>query len=257
MDISELPFFVGILLILVVLLAVFFAVSYNAKRLSSSLRWPVRVGASAGAALIAILLALFVFVDYWWTGRAPAAYSPDGKYVAILTWRALSAIDDGTATVKVRHRYSPFAKKVYSGPGYSSDSVDVQLRWIDNSHLLILYGDWLGYDQACAPHAFGVEVTCEQIEPPAQGAIQIAGPKAICDAAAAKLRETHTGKVGVVVTMSPSGRVETFLTEFPKGLRLEGAKEAADAIKTIRFQPTIKDGPLVRVNEVVFDCSRP
>jgi hypothetical protein len=253
MDISELPFFVGILLILVAFFAVFVAGSHKAKRLPTLLRWPVRAGASAGAALTVILIALFVLVDYWWTGRAPAAYSPDGKHVAVLTWRSLSAIDDGIATIKVRHSYSPFAKKVYSGPGYSADSV-AQLRWIDNSHLLIRYGGWLGYDQACAPHAFGVEVTCEQIEPSAPDAIQMVGPRAVCDAAVDELREEHTGKVGVVVTVSPSGAVETFETVFPKGLQL--VKEAADAVKKIRFQPAI-GGPLVRVNTVMFDCSRP
>lgn len=256
MDISELPFFVGILLILVAFFAVFFAVSYNAKRLPTRLRWPFRVGASAGAALIVILIALFVLVDYWWTGRAPAAYSPDGKHVAVLTWRSLSAIDDGIATVKVRHGYSPFAKRVYSGPGYDADSADVQLRWIDNSHLLIRYGGWPGYDQACAPHAFGVEVTCEQIELPVPDAIQMVGPRAICAAAAEKLREAHTGKVEVVITVSPNGAVETLETVFPSGLELEKAKEAADVIRTIRFQPSI-GGPLVRVNTVIFDCSRP
>jgi hypothetical protein len=256
MDISELPFFVGILLILVAFFAVFVGVINNAKRLGTQLRWPVRVGATAGAALTVILLALFVLVDYWWVGRAPAAYSPDGKHVAIITWRALSAIDDGIATVKVRPSHSPFAQKVYSGPGYDAVSADVQLRWIDNSHLLIRYGDWPGYDHACAPHAVGVEITCQQIEPSAPDAIQMVGPRAICDAAAGKLREAHTDKVEVVITVSPNGAVETLETIFPGGLELEKAKEAADEIRTIRFQPAI-GGPLVRVNSVIFDCSRP
>jgi hypothetical protein len=206
-----------------------------------------------GAALIVILLALFVLVDYCWTGRAPVTYSPDGKHVAILAWRSLSAIDDGIATVKVRHSYSPFAKKVYSGPGYNAESADVQLRWIDNSHLLIRYGV---YDQACALHAFGVEVICEQIEPALPDAIQMAGPRAVCDAAAGKLREAHADKVGVVITVSPSGTVETLETVFPQGLELERAKEAADAIRTIRFQPVL-GGPLVRWSTVMFNCSRP
>jgi hypothetical protein len=253
MDISELPFFVGILLILVAFFAVFVAVSINAKRLPTLLRWPIRVGASAGAVLAVILIALFVLVDYVWTGRAPAVYSQDGKYVAVLTWRSLSAIDDGIATVKVRRIYSPFAQKVYSGPGYDADSADVHLRWIDNSHLHIRYG---ADDQACAPHAFGVEVICEQIEPSEADAIQMVGPRAICDAAAEKLREAHTGKVEVVITVSPNGAVETLKTVFPSRLELEKSKEAADAIRTIRFQPAI-GGPPVRVSTVIFDCSRP
>jgi hypothetical protein len=256
MDISELPFFVGILLVLVVFFAAFVAGTYKAKRLGTQLRWPVRVGASAGAAVTVLLIALFVLVDYWWTGRAPAVYSPDGKHVAVLTWRALSAIDDGIATVKVRHSYSPFAKQVYSGPGYDANSADVQLRWIDNSHLLIRYGVWLGNQQACGPHVSSVEVTCEEIEPSVQGAIQMVGPRAICDGAAEKLGEAHTSKVEVVITVSPNGAVETLETVFPSGLQLEKVKEAADAIRTIRFEPAI-GGPLVRVNTVIFDCSRP
>jgi hypothetical protein len=104
MDISELPFYVVVLLILVAFVAVFVI----AKRLSRRwLRWPVRGVASLGMALTVLLLAGFVFGEYSCTARAPRAYSPDGRHVAVLTWGLQGALGADMATVKVRHRYSP------------------------------------------------------------------------------------------------------------------------------------------------------
>jgi len=166
MDISELPFFCGILLILVALFTGFFAVSRRAKRLSNPwMRLSVQLGATVGAALSVILLALLLLVNYSLTARGPVAYSPDGKHVAVVTWAiGPLAVNDDIATVKVRPRYSPFSEKVFSGPGYSNDSNDLQVRWIDNNHLLVRYDEWFGYNyrKACAPRAFGIEVICER-----------------------------------------------------------------------------------------------
>jgi hypothetical protein len=257
MDISELPFYVGILLIL----AAFIAVSVIAKRLSRTwLRWPVRggAGAGAGAALTVLVLALSLLGDYSCTSRAPLAFSPDGKHVAVLTG---NKVEPGSE-VEVRHRFSPFAKEVYSGPEFA-DGGAVQMRWIDNKHLVIGYRDWPGYyDRFCAPHALGVEVACEQLpifEP--ADVFRMEGPTAVCNAVADKLGEVpprapHTvHQVLFVLTVSPSGGVESFETAFPKGLELERVKEAADAVKKIRIQPATKDGRPVQVTKwVVFDC---
>ncbi len=159
MDISELPFYVVVLLILVAFVAVFVI----AKRLSRWwVRWPVRGGASAGMILTLLVLA----VDYSCSTRAPHAFSPDGRHVAVRSWGRAAPGETGFATVKVRHRYSPFAKIAYSGPGLPRlwSAGDPQVRWIDNNHLLVQYVDWgTGEgEQICAPHALGVEIICEK-----------------------------------------------------------------------------------------------
>ena len=153
------------LLLSLVFLTAFIITFRSAKCFSSPwLRWPVRAGAIVGATLSVILFAGFLWFTYPSAVRGPVTYSPDGKHVAVVTWAVGPlVVNDDIATVKVRHRYSPFAAKVFSGPGYSSDPDDLRVRWIDNDHLVIQYDTWFGYDykKACTPHAFGVEVTCE------------------------------------------------------------------------------------------------
>jgi hypothetical protein len=127
----------------------------------------VRIAAIVGGALTVLLLAGFLLALHSRTARGPVTYSPDGKHVAVVTWAVGPlVVNDDIATVKVRHRGSLFAAKVFSGPGYSDLPDDLQVRWIDNDHLLIRYDKWLGYDysHACAPHASGIEVTCEPRE---------------------------------------------------------------------------------------------
>ena len=160
------PVLFGAVVFLALFLILFLVAFRSAKRLSSrSLRTFVKLGATMGVALSAILLAGFVWAVYPHTVRGPVVYSPDGKHVAVVTWAVGPlVVNDDIATVKVRHWWSGiFAAKVFSGPGYSDDPDDLQVRWIDNDHLLIRYDKWFGYDysHACTPHVFGVEVTCE------------------------------------------------------------------------------------------------
>jgi hypothetical protein len=162
MDISELRGFVVVLFVLSACVGVFVL----AKRIGRKwLRWPLRGTAIVGATLTLFVLALFIFGEYACTARVPVAYSPDGKHAAILTWGLQGALGMDIANVAVRYRYNPFAKNVYSGPGISpiphSSDIDPQIRWIDNTHLLIRYHDYPEYDQTCASGAFDVEVICE------------------------------------------------------------------------------------------------
>jgi len=166
MDISELPFYGVALLVFGALVAILLA----AKRLSSRwLRWPVRTLASVGMVLTLILLVLFVFAGYSCTARAPLFYSPDGKHVAVLTWGLQGALGMDLATVMVRHRHSPFAKKAYSGPGIPpyprTADADPQLRWVDNKHLMISYREYPGYQQTCVPHVFDLDIICQRLDP--------------------------------------------------------------------------------------------
>src|SRR5580658_10281369 len=82
-------------------------------------------------------------------------------------------------------------------------------------------------------------------------------PQAMCTAAA-KLREAGTNEVVLTMVIDARGRVESFTTDSPKGLRLEKMKEAATAIKALRCEPARKDGQAVKVMiRVKFDCSGP
>jgi hypothetical protein len=78
----------------------------------------------------------------------------------------------------------------------------------------------------------------------------------MCDAAAPKLRESGTNKVVLIMTVGTGGRVQSFTTESPKGLRLEKMKDPAAAIKALQFEPAKKDGrPVAVMIRVEFDCS--
>src|ERR1022692_1859855 len=81
-------------------------------------------------------------------------------------------------------------------------------------------------------------------------------PESICRAAARNLQEAGTSKLLLRMTLDSTGRVQSFKTESPKGLRLEKAKEAATAIKALQFKPANKkDGsPVATQIEAEFDC---
>ena len=83
-------------------------------------------------------------------------------------------------------------------------------------------------------------------------------PPAVCDAATPKLRETGTNEIVLTMVVDIRGRVESFKTESPKGLRLEKMKDAAAAVKAMQFKPVKKDGrPVTAIVRFEFDCSGP
>jgi len=58
------------------------------------------------------------------------------------------------------------------------------------------------------------------------------------------------------MVVDASGKVQSFTTDSPKGLRLEKMKEPAAAIKAIHFKPARKDGrPTMVMIRIEFDCS--
>jgi hypothetical protein len=152
MDISELLPYGIVIPALVSLFAVFVIAERVPKRW---LRMSVRVVVGGGI-LLAVLVLMWLVIGDCLTKRDPLLYSPDGKHIAIVTWDATKEF----ATVEVRHRYSPFSKSVYSGPGLSG-GIDPQVRWIENNRLLVRYDEWNKYDRVCIPHALGVEIICE------------------------------------------------------------------------------------------------
>lgn len=57
------------------------------------------------------------------------------------------------------------------------------------------------------------------------------------------------------MTIDTQGKVLTFRTEAPKGLKLEKMKNAAAEIKAMRFNPTKKDGrPVMVMITATFQC---
>lgn len=83
-------------------------------------------------------------------------------------------------------------------------------------------------------------------------------PRGMCDAAASQLRNSGTNEVVLMMTVDTRGRVQSFKTESPKGLRLEKMKETATAIKAMQFDPAKKDGhPVTVMISIRFDCSQP
>jgi hypothetical protein len=89
---------------------------------------------------------------------------------------------------------------------------------------------------ACATLALG--------EGRAQDSVQI---RAVCDASAPRLREFGTKRFVLLLTLDDRGRVETFKTGSPEGLRLEKTKAAVAAIRAMEFKPAEKDGHPVAV----------
>src|SRR5271169_4987454 len=78
---------------------------------------------------------------------------------------------------------------------------------------------------------------------------------AMCDAAAPKLHEAGTNKIVLMMTVDAKGRVKSFKTESPKGLRLEKMKEAAASVRKIQFAPAKKGGSPFPVEVLIeFDC---
>jgi len=72
-------------------------------------------------------------------------YSPDHRHLAIITYEKQGALGDDYAQVRVRAAWSPLGSIVYNGLGrwYYKDSrpSSPDVRWLDNSHLLIRFWD--------------------------------------------------------------------------------------------------------------------
>ena len=115
------------------------------------------------AILSTLLACLLLFGEWACTARVPAKASPDGKHIALESWGLQGATGADLATVQVRSRWSPVAKLVYSGPGSSVREVDPEVRWIDNTHLLIRYNKWDGYEHTCKTSVESIDIVCEVV----------------------------------------------------------------------------------------------
>ena len=86
----------------------------------------------------------------------------------------------------------------------------------------------------------------------------LSGLPAMCDAAAPHLRDAKTDSIVLTIELDDQGRVHSFRTNSPEGLRLEEVKKAADEIKAMRFEPAKKDGrPVWVMIRAAFKCPAP
>src|SRR5215468_4821168 len=63
-----------------------------------------------------------------------------------------------------------------------------------------------------------------------------------CEAAAPKLRDAKSDTFVLSLEVDDQGKVHSFKTKSPEGVRLEEIGAAADEIKALRFVPAKKDG---------------
>jgi hypothetical protein len=59
------------------------------------------------------------------------------------------------------------------------------------------------------------------------------GPPAMCDAAIPRLREARTNQIVLTMAVDARGKVQSFTTDAPKGLRLEKNKKAVAEIQAM------------------------
>lgn len=96
--------------------------------------------------------------------------SPDGKYVAVVTYALQGALGDDYADVNIRRWWNPHAENVYSGLGSwdfkNAEPFDPEVRWLDGSRLLITYRDdrtgkeGRGGPAVCRTRIGAVEIVC-------------------------------------------------------------------------------------------------
>src|SRR5437762_13345366 len=80
--------------------------------------------------------------------------------------------------------------------------------------------------------------------------------KAVCDVVGSKLREAGTDKIVLFITLDKKGLVRSFKVVSPKDF--EKNKEAANTIKSLKFNPVVKDSsPVPPQITAQFDCGEP
>jgi hypothetical protein len=170
MDISEFLPFLKLLLIPVAGWTIFRVAKRVRRRW---LRLPIKMAASAVLVIGAAFLLLLVLFEAACTKHVPAIKSPDGRYVAVLSFAVQGALGDDYANVSVRAWWSPYAESIYSGVGSwdfkNNKAYDPEVRWLDRSHLLIRYRDdrtgneGRGGPAVCRGRIGGVEIVCQHV----------------------------------------------------------------------------------------------
>ena len=170
MDVSECLRLLAPMVVPVVAWAVF-RIGKRVKR--RWLRLPIRAVASAAGSVSAVIVLLLFLAETGCTKHPPPIESPDGHYVAILSYALQGALGADYADVNVRPWWRPYARNVYSGLGSwdfkNGKPSDPEVRWLDRSHLLIRYRDdrtgneGRGGPALCRSRMDGIQIVCQQI----------------------------------------------------------------------------------------------
>jgi hypothetical protein len=110
------------------------------------------------------------------TKRVAPIYSPDGKHLVLLQFVLQGALGDDYGDVYLRRSWWPFGDHVYQGVGAwdfaHRQPFTPEVKWLDNSHLLIRYADdWRPNDgrggpAMCKNAAGAIQIICENTRAP-------------------------------------------------------------------------------------------
>lgn len=146
----------------VVIAIVRFAFFRNYK--SPGFRFGLRILSVLLSVPIAILAGLG-FLMIGCQSHGPLVGSPDGRHVArVQVSDALGAVVEPVASVAVRHRWTPGWTNAYVGfgyPGSAKSIMEPQVKWLDDSHLLIPYPAGGTDPTFCRESAGEIAVRCE------------------------------------------------------------------------------------------------
>jgi hypothetical protein len=128
---------------------------------------------AAGLLITVVVAFLFLLlIDIMFGKHAPPIYSPDGRYVAVVTYALQGALGDDYAVVGLRPWWRPYTETVYSGLGNwdfkKNAPSDPEVQWLDATHLLIRYYDnrkeneGRGEPAICPSRLDRVEIPCER-----------------------------------------------------------------------------------------------
>jgi hypothetical protein len=168
-DISELGIFFKTLLLLATSVGLLHFGKYLQRRW---LRWATKSVATFGALICTAFFGLLILGEVGCT-KHTAIYSPTGEHVAVVTFLGQGALGDDYAVVRARPRWRPYAVIVYQGLGgwdFKKNVLDnPEIRWLDESHLLIRYFDdrtgneGRGGRAICRDHLDEIEIRCESV----------------------------------------------------------------------------------------------
>jgi hypothetical protein len=156
MDISELWSWLALLLVPVGGWILFHFAKYIRRRW---LRTSARAIASVFLALSFVILMLLVLVELGCSEHSQI-YSPDRRRVLVVSYTGQGALGADYASISIRPRWSPFAKRIFSGEAQWDFKLhklaSPELKWLDNSRLSIRYYG----DATCERRAENIEIIC-------------------------------------------------------------------------------------------------
>lgn len=109
------------------------------------------------AAISFVLLCIFQTAC---TERLKPIYSPDGQHMALIRVSMQGAVGRDSASVTLRRSWRPLGVNVWVGILIAARP---QVRWLDNSRLLIRYEHEPGHTVCDAGGTGEIEVICEQV----------------------------------------------------------------------------------------------